>query len=59
MTKTEYNKLKATGLMYKFHPDFTGDYLTDMKILTKSRETVYNDHSEQLKSNFNRLFKEN
>lgn len=58
MTEIEYNKLKATCLIYKYHPDFTGDYLTDMKLLTKSRETVYNDHAEQLKNNFNQLFKE-
>ena len=47
MTKKEYNLLKATGLMWELHPDFTGNYNKDMKLLNKQPETT-NKQDKQL-----------
>ena len=30
MTRTEYEKLKASGMMWEFHPEFTGVYEEDI-----------------------------
>jgi hypothetical protein len=31
MTREQYDKLKASGMMWEMHPFFTGDYHSDMQ----------------------------
>jgi len=30
MTREQYDKLKDSGMMWEMHPEFTGDYETDI-----------------------------
>ena len=41
-TKDEYNRLMATGMLFEFYPEATGDYLSDCEVMEDYEEYLDN-----------------
>lgn len=56
-TKEEYDNLKASGFMWEFHPDFTGEWEIDkIKILNKDMSDNQNIFPEKPVLNYGHPF---
>ena len=60
MSVVEYNQLKATGMMFEFYPQLTGDYARDVRagliinpLLEDSTKSLVNEQKVQGKRTFN------
>jgi len=48
LTKEEYESLKASGMMWEFHPEATGNYEEDVEIPRKERTEAMFAHSKEI-----------